>query len=520
MSENLHEIDQYFKNGLEGFEEEPGRGVWEALDNQLDKVETVRLRHKYARLRYWTVAVTVVLTTALILLYNSNLSHKSSKPEVTSSDSPTIDTIITSPRTQNPTIKNIAPEEITLPTEETASHVESNHTIPNKDQISKRTIPQKNEMEDSDEKSAPLTVKNSIEKENPQDPYKREASSRVKNIQTREKNGFIVKNSVSKTSDVIPKSSNKNRFVAPNSSQEKTYISKIEAKEDLYLYPSLPKTVPTFSFNGLNLPTEEKSGILPNLGSIPHLKISRKKIFAFGVFYSTENNNQRLEEGRREHDEDDNVAIKNGESMQTSYSYGAMGSYTINQKFSLQTGIAYLHKLSTIAEKQIFARKRDPRMGGNNDVKFKFNCAAGFTYIDPKLSSGLTAGDSIKVSSSINELSYLEIPLLLNFKTGKKKLHFNFLGGFSANFLQKGTIQTSLVSSSIGKLPITNNVEGLKQHYFSGMVGAGVEYDLHPSLSIFTQEVYKGSLESINSNAPTKTFSNGTGLQMGIRFKM
>ena len=239
---------------------------------------------------------------------------------------------------------------------------------------------------------------------------------------------------------------------------------------------------------------------------------------AVGFYHSTEKPFQRLEDGRQEHDEDNKNAILKGETVRSSINYGVLGSFSIGKNLSIQTGISFSKKISNIAEKQVYARRPDFR--NNTDLKFKFNCAAGYTYIDPKTTASLRPGDSIKVTGSTNELSYVELPLLLNYQLGKGRFHANLLAGMSTNLLQKGTLETSLVNSWGTKVPVNTAIQGLKKMYLSAMIGAGVEYDLFPSISLYAQEVVKGSLGSINQNAPAKTYANSTGLQLGLRVRL
>lgn len=484
MSENLHDIDQYFKNGLEGHEETPDPAVWEALDNQLDKVETVHLRHKYAQLKYWTVAVTVVLTTALIYLYQTNLQHKTAPTEPVVADSP-------STQQKHPLEKS-----------ENNSTKENNRTYTSTEQ------PFNTEIEANNKTKASIAIKEnktSFLKHTVVSSEKMKSSRRFLNSNQRVENNSYSKGEKSVANDYLSTSNLNKNTTASN-------------QQAMLFYHSFPKrtglkekgTLPEPGYKGL-LNTTTKSLAIKN-------PITRKNLLAVGLYHSAEKPFQRLEEGRQEHDEDDKNAIMNGETVQSSINYGVVGSFSIGKNLSLQTGVSYSKKISTIAEKQVYARRPDFR--NSADLKFKFNCTAGYTYIDPKTTGMLRLGDSIKVTGSTNELSYVELPVLLNYQLGKGRFHVNLLGGMSANLLQKGTLETSLVNSWGTKIPVNTALQGLKKMYLSAMMGAGVEYDLFPTISLYAQEVVKGSLGSINQNAPAKTYANSTGLQLGLRVRL
>ena len=51
MDKNLHKIDRYFKERIEGKREEPDDKIWAALESQLDKRELFQTQYKYRLLR-------------------------------------------------------------------------------------------------------------------------------------------------------------------------------------------------------------------------------------------------------------------------------------------------------------------------------------------------------------------------------------------------------------------------------------------------------------------------------------
>src|SRR5438093_12255095 len=61
MSEHLHDIDNLFKDPIEGHEEAPSAGVWEAIDKQLDKKRVIQIERKYSHLRKIAAVLIVLL---------------------------------------------------------------------------------------------------------------------------------------------------------------------------------------------------------------------------------------------------------------------------------------------------------------------------------------------------------------------------------------------------------------------------------------------------------------------------
>lgn len=76
MSENLHDIDKLFQDGLGPMEEMPSGKVWEQLDHALDKKHLAQTRRRYSRLKWYAAALLVLLIGTLVF----QLSRKA-KPE-------------------------------------------------------------------------------------------------------------------------------------------------------------------------------------------------------------------------------------------------------------------------------------------------------------------------------------------------------------------------------------------------------------------------------------------------------
>ncbi len=60
MNKNLHDIDKIFKDGLEDHLEPAPPGVWDAVNNDLDKKQAFHFKEKYYRLKRMALAFFVV----------------------------------------------------------------------------------------------------------------------------------------------------------------------------------------------------------------------------------------------------------------------------------------------------------------------------------------------------------------------------------------------------------------------------------------------------------------------------
>src|SRR3954463_1301003 len=76
MSENLHDIDQLFRDSLEEHEEMPSEKVWDALDNNLDKSNIIQIKRKYNNLKRLAVALLLLLLGTIIYEIQSKKTGK------------------------------------------------------------------------------------------------------------------------------------------------------------------------------------------------------------------------------------------------------------------------------------------------------------------------------------------------------------------------------------------------------------------------------------------------------------
>ena len=76
MNKNLHDIDKLFKSALEQHEDIPSPGVWDAIDNKLDKNKVVDINKKYNQLKKIAILLFLLLSGVVFYEYNSHKSNK------------------------------------------------------------------------------------------------------------------------------------------------------------------------------------------------------------------------------------------------------------------------------------------------------------------------------------------------------------------------------------------------------------------------------------------------------------
>lgn len=85
MSENLHDIDKLFQDGLGPMEEMPSGKVWEQLDHALDKKHLAQTRHRYSRLKWYAAALLLLLIGTLV--FQLSRKEQPQKPGVVTAPS-------------------------------------------------------------------------------------------------------------------------------------------------------------------------------------------------------------------------------------------------------------------------------------------------------------------------------------------------------------------------------------------------------------------------------------------------
>ena len=82
MSENLHDIDDLFREPVEAYEEMPSARVWDEIDHRLDKKNIVLAKKKYNTLKLFSAALLLLLISVIVfqLVSKNNSGTPAGKP--------------------------------------------------------------------------------------------------------------------------------------------------------------------------------------------------------------------------------------------------------------------------------------------------------------------------------------------------------------------------------------------------------------------------------------------------------
>ena len=91
MSENLHDIDDLFREPIEVHEEMPSARVWDEIDHRLDKKNIVLTKKKYNKLKLFSAALLLLLMSVIVFQLVSK--NKTEQPAGKTADTANTETV-------------------------------------------------------------------------------------------------------------------------------------------------------------------------------------------------------------------------------------------------------------------------------------------------------------------------------------------------------------------------------------------------------------------------------------------
>jgi len=207
----------------------------------------------------------------------------------------------------------------------------------------------------------------------------------------------------------------------------------------------------------------------------------------------------------------------NSKNYTTTLSIGLAGSYAINDKLSLKTGVNSI-KLSYNTNDVVFeSRMREVE---NNIPTISRNANASNMIFSSKNGTvNEISGDveNVIIDNNIGALkqniSYIEVPLELSYKLIDKKFGVEIIGGMSTLFLNQNNISLMAngLEMEVGRANNLNNI------HFSSNVGLGFKYSFWKSFNANFQPMFKYQINTFNQNSSNfKPYF--IGLYSGISF--
>ena len=191
----------------------------------------------------------------------------------------------------------------------------------------------------------------------------------------------------------------------------------------------------------------------------------------------------------------------NSKNYATTLSLGIAGSYAINNKLSLKTGVNNIN-ISYNTNDVLF----DARMNNveNNIPTISRNPEASNMVFSSKVGNVETLSGDVEnviiennVGALQQNISYIEVPLELSYKLLDKKFGIELIGGMSTLFLNQNNI--SLVANGIEmEVGRANNLNNI---HFSSNVGLGFKYNFWKSFNANFQPMFKYQINTFSENS-------------------
>ena len=192
---------------------------------------------------------------------------------------------------------------------------------------------------------------------------------------------------------------------------------------------------------------------------------------------------------------------KKKKNYATTLSLGIAGSYAINNKLSLKTGVNNIN-ISYNTNDVLF----DARMNNveNNIPTISRNPEASNMVFSSKVGNVETLSGDVEnviiennVGALQQNISYIEVPLELSYKLLDKKFGIEVIGGMSTLFLNQNNI--SLVANGIEmEVGRANNLNNI---HFSSNVGLGFKYNFWKSFNANFQPMFKYQINTFSENS-------------------
>ena len=528
MKKNLHPIDEIFLDGLTEKQDQPSLATWDAIEKSLDKNIVNTFKQKYIQLQRIIIVLLLLLAFVSIYTINSYKKNYSNNTVINSpavanetpisvkisdensrsnklksiekkASSPLINTSKSEKVDVNASI-NITKKSLTIVGAKNPKVIhqvaKTNNPIAEADlEIIKPSKPKENPI-------AAKTIYTSNKNQNSKNPLK----ETITTVSIERKENTEKHTTKTKVATFVPEVFNKTSiFQMEQIESIKTNRNPNGGIPEINQLPSNASTIPIVKVE--NTPT-----------SIVEKKTKEKTPIRFSIIpnlsLNTLNTRIVVEEDLGSRREYLRKKIIESEATKLEVSFGIALEINLSKRISIESGINYFEKNTTIKPRTIGAeRNREGK------IKYRFDCSAGTYYIDPKLGTTLSIGDSTKSFSANNQLQYINTPLIARYQLVKGKINWFQTVGIGANMLVGQSFETSIDNNYTEKLKKLKTKD-LKKMYFNGIVGVGIDYNISKRLSIRMAPIYRFSITPMNKNESIKTyphsFSATAGLKIGL----
>jgi hypothetical protein len=216
-----------------------------------------------------------------------------------------------------------------------------------------------------------------------------------------------------------------------------------------------------------------------------------------------------------------------------SYSGGVSFSYKISKRFSIQSGIYYSslgQRIDGIYSFSGFQKYNESK----GSPSFKVPTTSGTVYTsNPDVFLAAYGNGKVYttytndvfdpnkaslqyISNSLTQnLSYLELPVIVRYKVIDKMIGINIIGGLSYNLL----VSNSAYAMKDGTKYSVGDTKGLNPLALSSSLGMGMEYNLSDKLSLNLEPTFRYYLDPFSITTGSLIHPYSFGIFSGVSYK-
>lgn len=174
--------------------------------------------------------------------------------------------------------------------------------------------------------------------------------------------------------------------------------------------------------------------------------------------------------------------------------------YRINNRWSIGSGM-YVSRIGQVNNQVLAMASPD------NSGMFKLTTSTGSVSINPRKFQSVMVQQQVSVKDTIaggymvngsfvQNLDYLEVPLVLNYKVTDSRFSINLMGGVSPGIL----VNNRSFFEKDGEKLQTGVTEDLSPMIYNSLVGVGLQYAISDKVSVNLEPTFKYSLSPINTS--------------------
>lgn len=230
--------------------------------------------------------------------------------------------------------------------------------------------------------------------------------------------------------------------------------------------------------------------------------------------------------------------LEQAQSVNLSYNVGVDVGYALSEKFSLHSGLLYLHNNSQITTDNYlqnisnqekypeFMALIEPSTPNQNMLDFSnapspvsTPTANAFQHVEllnaDKYPTSVPGVTEVMV---YNTYQYISIPLSVHYILLDKKLSTAIGAGVSADLFVKNTIgnpEENIINQEFNR----SSNGPYRDMSFSGLISAKVNYKISSKYSVYLQPSYRTALNSITNSALVSSRPNSFGIGTGFQYR-